>query len=179
MSMPSYIEFVESMASEGKNQTFFNSGPIHAAIVMSRIFKHSTDEIKIFSGGFNGVVSNDDAYLEYLEQFLKKGGKLKILVERDLSKKPDCLIFSILNKFSASVEMYRAAVKVIDMESKEVIHFTVGDNQFVRLEVGTKDYTAEVNFGDKVKAAELSDLFDKVWNSSKQNRIQLGATIAA
>jgi hypothetical protein len=170
-----YLDFVEGFAREGKNQVFFNSGPIHAAIVMSRIFKYSKDTVKIYCGGFSGTVSNDERYLKNLQNFLENGGQLKILAERDLSNAGKSKIFPLLRKHSSSVEMYRAQLHVRNIDINKPVHFTIGDNRMIRLETGTDDYTAEVNFGDVDKAKRLSDLFTEVWNASQGNRISLSA----
>jgi hypothetical protein len=168
-----YKAYVESLAISGQDQYFFNSGPIHAAIVMSRIFKYSHNTIKIYCGGFNGTVSNDEQYLKYAKQFLEKGGKLKILVEKDLSNAGLSNIYAILKKNSANVEMYRAQINVVNTTTNDPVHFAVGDDKMLRLETGVEDYTAEVNFGNPEKAKHLSSLFDQVWNASKANRINL------
>lgn len=168
-----YKAYVESLARNGQDKVFFNSGPIHAAIVMSRIFKYSNDTVKIFCGGFTGTVSNDDQYLKHLQMFLDRGGKLKILAEKDLSNAGTSQIFDILRKHPSSVEMYRAQNNVIDTTTKESVHFAIGDEKMLRLETGTNDYTAEVNFGNPEKAKVLSNLFETVWKTSQANRISL------
>lgn len=110
--MQNYIDYVESLAKSGGDEFFYNSGPDHASIVMSRIFKYSTHQIRIFCGGFNGVVSNDPDYLKYLELFLQRGGKLKILAEQNLSNDNSLAIFKVLRKYSANVEMYVTNLRV-------------------------------------------------------------------
>lgn len=163
--MASYKEFVENLASEGRDELFFNSGPTHAAIVMSRIFKYSSDIIRIYCGGFNGAISNDEEYLKYLELFLKKGGNLKILVEEDLSKQQS-KIYGILQKYKSNVEFYPTPFRVIGSKGKPM-HFTVGDDKMLRLETGVDDYTAQVNFGNKDDAKIFSNIFDDLLNKSK------------
>lgn len=168
-----YKIFVESLAKSGIDQVFFNSGPIHAAIVMSRIFKYSQEKVDIYCGGFTGTVSNDEQYLKHLSQFLERGGKLRVLAEKDLSKAGGNEIFRVLKKHRSSVEMRRAEIKVIFKSTNEPVHFAVGDDRMLRLETGTADYTAEVNFGDPQKAKSLENLFDRVWNESRNNLIDL------
>jgi hypothetical protein len=155
--MMNYIEFVEKLASEGKNEIFFNSGPEHAAIVMGRIFKYATQDVRILCGGFNGTVSDDDEYLKYVDAFLQRGGKLQILVEEDLSKGP-AKIFKILRKHKSNVEIYVTPLKV-KVNDKHV-HFAIGDTGMLRVETGTSDYTAQVNFGSPAEAEPFINLFD-------------------
>ena len=101
--MKEYFDFVESLAINKENKVFFNSGPIHAAIVMSRIFEYSRDEVNIFCGGFSGAVSNDPTYLSCLDSFLKRdNSKIRILVE-DYEKNKNSKVYSILKKHKSKV----------------------------------------------------------------------------
>jgi len=166
-----YTEFVENLASKGKDEVFFNSGPEHAAIVMSRIFKYSNKEVRILCGGFNGAVSNDEEYLKYLEAFLQRGGRLKILAEEDLSKGAS-KIFKILKKHRQNVELYLTHSRVTLKDTP--VHFAVGDDKMLRLETGTRDYTAQVNFGDASEADIFIRLFDNnLMPGSKEKPISL------
>lgn len=169
--MLNYTEFVEKLASQGKDEVFFNSGPEHAAIVMSRIFKYANKEVRILCGGFNGAVSNDEEYLRYLEAFLQKGGKLKILVEEDLSQ-GQSKIFKVLRKHKNNVEIYVTPFRVAVKDKP--IHFAVGDDKMLRLETGTGDYTAQVNFGDAAEANTYIRLFDvNLMPGSKEKPVSL------
>lgn len=166
--MDKYRDFVENAAKavfngSDENQVFFNSGPIHAAIVMSRIFKYSEKEIKIFCGGFNGIISNDEDYLRYLDVFLNKGGSLKIFVERDNSMNPSSKIFKVLRKYPDNYELYQTDVLVTENEHEKPIHFMIGDERFLRVETDTVDYTAKVNFGNLEEAAKFSKIFDEIY----------------
>jgi hypothetical protein len=156
-AMLNYTEFVEKLASEGTDEIFFNSGPEHAAIVMSRIFKYANSEVRILCGGFNGAVSNDEDYLKYLDGFLQKGGRLKILAEEDLSKTPS-KVFKLLRKHKESVEIYLTPFKVLVKDKP--IHFAIGDDKMLRIETGTDDYTAQVNFGNSAEARDYISMFD-------------------
>jgi hypothetical protein len=170
--MPSYTNYVELMAREYQDKVFFNSGPIHAAIVMSRIFKYSKDIVRIYCGGFDGVVSNYDEYLEYLSGFLKEGGRLKILAQEDRSKGPG-KIFKVLKRFPNSVQMYRTSTKVIFKDTQQPLHFTVGDDRMVRLEVGIDNYAAQVNLGNKEEASMLINIFDGIFEKTHDEIILL------
>ena len=164
--MENYLDFVETAAKEGHDKIFFNSGPNHAAIVMSRIFKYSSNVIKIYCGGFNGTVSNDEEYLKYLDIYLHKGGKLEVIVEEDLSNGAS-KIFKILKKYKDNVSIYQTSSRIVDSNTKKPIHFTIGDNKMIRLETDIKDYTAQVNFKNIEQASMLSSVFEKIFNKPK------------
>lgn len=159
----SYYDFVATLAKSGENKLFFNSGPVKAAIVMSRIFHHAEETIRIYSGGFNGAISNDEEYLKQLQYFLQKPDtSLKILVQEDYSCEPHCKIFSVLRKFSEKVIIHHTESKV-SMQSGNIsnhIHFTIGDKRMIRIETGIHNYTAQANFNDGENAKILIDLFE-------------------
>lgn len=168
--MQHYIDFVETLAREGQDKVFFNSGPNHAAIVMSRIFKYSREIVRIYCGGFNGTVSNDEEYLEYLYDFLDRGGKIKVLAQEDFTKGPG-KIFRILKKYAGQVEMYKTYSNVVYNATNQPLHFTVGDNKMLRLETGITDYTAQVNFGNEANAKIFIDIFDQILEKSRSEPV--------
>lgn len=171
--MTDYIDFVETLARDGQDRVFFNSGPIHAAIVMSRIFKYSHDVIKIYCGGFNGAVSNDEEYLKQLQSYLEKGGKLEILVEADMSQNESSKIYRILRKHKDKVNIKHTPLRFVNEKTRQPIHFTTGDGKMFRLETGTSDYTAQVNFGDTDQAKRLDAAFNEVFNKQQNVAIPL------
>lgn len=175
--MKEYFDFVDELAKNREDKVFFNSGPIHASIVMSRIFKYSNNIIRIFSGGFNGTVSNDKEYLYYLESFLKKGGKLKILVE-DYNSNSKSKIYEILKqpKYINQIEIKQTSSRVnsVDIDTKETnpIHFTIGDENSIRIETNPKNYTAEVNFKSN-DAKILIEIFENIFEQDNSKKLNL------
>ena len=164
--MENYLDFVESAARDGQDKIFFNSGPNHAAIVMSRIFKYSKEVVKIYCGGFNGTISNDEDYLKYLEVYLFNGGKLEIIVEQNLSNGPS-KIFKVLKKYPNNISIFQTNSRITDSTTMKPIHFTIGDNKMTRVETDTTDYTAQVNFGSQSQAEMLNIVFEKINNKPK------------
>jgi Iap family predicted aminopeptidase len=173
--MQDYGTFVDALAKVREDRTFFNSGPNHAAIVMSRIFKYSDKVVRIFSGGFNGAVSNDSEYLQELEGFLSRGGKVQVVVEKDLSDKESTKIYKVLRKFPDRVAVYQTDLQVLNQETKQPVHFAVGDETMLRVETSTDDYTAQVNFGNVDEAATFIKVFDQLLDASKNGKISLHA----
>lgn len=159
-TIQNYAGFVEVLAREKQNKVFFNSGPNHAAIVLSRIFKYAKNVVKIHCSGFTGTISNDPDYLYYLEDFLKRGGKLVVLAEQDLTNST-AKVFPLLKKYSRQVQYYQTALRVAIPE-KGRVHFAIGDNSMLRIETDTTDFTAQVNFGDKKQAAVYNRLFEEM-----------------
>lgn len=173
LEIKEYTEFVEKLASTSENEVFFNSGPVHAAIVMSRIFKYSEKNVKIFCGGFNGEVSNNDEYLKYLDEFLSKPEtSITAIVENDLSKSEDSKIFAVLKNYPKKVNLYHTTRRVwYESESNDTrkfVHFAIGDDKMLRLETGIDEYIAQVNFGDITDTKEWVDLFDQLLKTNPQ-----------
>lgn len=160
--MKEYFNFVENLAKNKENKDFFNSGPIHASIVMSRIFKYSNNEVKIFCGGFTGAVSNDPLYLSTLEEFLEKPEtKMKILVE-DYENNKTSKVYSIFKKYKSKVEIFTTPARVVINDTERPIHFTLGDNKMLRLETNPEDFTAQVNF-NSTDSSSIVSLFDDIY----------------
>jgi hypothetical protein len=165
--MDKYKDFVENAARRvtSEKQVFNNSGPIHAAIVMSRIFKHSTKEVNIFCGGFSGTISNDEEYLKHLDGFLTRGGNLRMFVQADNSKNPDAKIFKVLRKHPGKYELYKTEMNIT--EHNVPVHFMTGDNVFLRVETDILDYSAKVYFGDTSQTKKYNDVFEQLYNYPK------------
>ncbi len=171
--MNEYLNFVESLAQEGgTDQIFFNSGPNHAAIVFATMFKYANQEVSMYCGGFSGEVSNDKRYQRELEGFLSRNGHLRILVENDHSANPQSQVYSILRKYDSQVKVYLAQGRMT-AKNGDPLHFALADNRMYRLETGTADYTAEVNFNNPEKVEILSNYFEQILATSRNNPIAL------
>jgi hypothetical protein len=173
INMENYSSYVEALAREGKDQAFFNSGPNHAAIVMSRMFKYSNNLIRIYCGGFNGAVSNDEEYLSQLQGFLERGGRLHLLVEKDNSNNEMSKIYKVLRRYKNQVDVQYTPLRFVNEETRKPIHFSTGDKKMIRVETGTDDYTAQVNFGSEKDAEYFISAFDKIFNNQENRKIPL------
>jgi hypothetical protein len=168
--MKEYFDFVEGLAKNKENKVFFNSGPIHASIVMSRIFEYAQSDVKIFCGGFSGAVSNDPLYLESLERFLKRENtSLKILVE-DYETNKNSKIYSLLKKYTSKIAIFQTKERVVNAQNGHLIHFTIGDDKMLRLETNPNDFTAQVNFQSS-DAKSISAIFDNLFGKSDSNTL--------
>lgn len=162
--MANYLHFVEDLAKSSTDEFFFNSGPIHAAIVMSNIFRFSNKIVRIYTGGFNGAISNDKNYRINLEAFLSRdGSKMKILALKDYRKKETCKIFSILDKYIHKVEYKLTDSIVINKDDNTPIHFTIGDEKMTRVELNISNYIAQVNLGNHDFANKYIKTFEEIW----------------
>jgi hypothetical protein len=167
--MTNYFDFVDRLAKAGDNRTFFNSGPMHASIVMSRIFKYAKSEVLIFCGGFSGEVSSDSLYLKNLEYFLnKENTKLKVAVEV-YSKNEHSKLHALLRNFLTKVEFYETDSRIINTEKGSRIHFTVADKKMLRIETDVENFTAQVNFNSP-DGEKFGKIFEDIISSNEKTR---------
>jgi hypothetical protein len=174
--MNQYREYIKDLAKQGKSVVFYNSGPDHAALVMATIFATAKDTIRVFAGNFSGEISSKEEYRNGLENFLSRGGKIKVLLEKEKfeSRTEEPKIFDILRFYSIinpkNVEVKKHSNKLFRAgEEKEKnqlheIHFTVADGKMYRVEDDTKSFTAFGNFNDAEASKNLSLIFDDIFN---------------
>ncbi|MBL0258524.1 MAG: hypothetical protein IPQ03_13805 [Bacteroidetes bacterium] len=139
-----YDEAIKTLADLKDSEIFDNSGPDHGTIVMSNIFRTATDHIRIFAGNLNGMVSKDE-YLKELENYLSKGNKLSLILEktpyRD-SKKTTAI--DIIEKYQKKFPN-KISITCLNKNNPFLnlgIHFTVGDDRMYRFETDVTKFTA-------------------------------------
>ncbi len=178
--MEEYKNYILNLANNSSNVVFYNSGNEHAAFVMSTIFEHSHNEVKIYAGDFLGNVSDQDCYRQALDQYLRTGGKLKVLLNKYDTLKTRPKIFEILkfhkllNKDSVLIKSY--AGKLIDTRANTEVHFTIAKSansevfNMYRLENNIEEYTATGNFNDSETSGILSSLYDEIFSDSDKSK---------
>jgi hypothetical protein len=173
-----YKEYIRDLARHSKNVVFLNSSAQHASMVMSTIFDASKGSVKIFAGNLRGDVSSDSEYQSSLSQFLRKKGRLQILLEEyEKSQPPN--IKSLLRYFKISdpacidIRLLNNYELRLGENNDQRIHFCVADRKMYRLETNTELYLAKGNFNDPATADKLSDIFDQVFFSEKSSPIDI------
>ena len=165
-----YDEAIKTLADLKDSEIFDNSGPDHGTIVMSNIFRTATDHIRIFAGNLNGMVSKDE-YLKELENYLSKGNKLSLILEktpyRD-SKKTTAI--DIIEKYQKKFPN-KISITCLNKNNPFLnlgIHFTVGDDRMYRFETDVTKFTARCSFNDSAFAINLLKIFDTLEASGKR-----------
>lgn len=179
--MEEYKNYISNLAKLGSNVVFYNKGNMHAALVMSTIFDYSKSNLKIYAGNLNGGVSDQACYRESLDQYLRNGGKVEIILNDYDPKNANPKIFNILkyhkllNDEVVSVKSYKG--KLIDNKSQHEVHFTVSSSleegvlNMYRLENNIKEYTASGNFNDIVTSELLGTIFGEVSNDTDKCKV--------
>lgn len=168
-----YKDYIRSLASQDKNVVFFNSGPEQAAFVLSTMFEHAKNDVKIYAGNFAGNISSQKNYKEGLQKYLRTGGKLRILLQQDkidpAAKEPD--IFELLRFFSVikpdQISIKKHSFRVTKGEGTPEMHFAVADDKMYRLEEDIEKFKAVCNFNDKEVVSKLSKLFDEIYSDPR------------
>lgn len=159
-----YQRIVEQLALEGKPLTFNNSGPSHASIVISTIFKYTKKIIRIYAKNLDGTISNIGDYQNELNEMVNRDIKIKLII--DELPKPFSEAFLILHDFSAKS---KATIKFSSQEFRNGIafhynpntHFIIGDEEKFRLEYDNFKHQALCGFNNLKISAQLISLFDE------------------
>ena len=162
-----YKVAVKRLADTNSNFVFTNSGADHARVVMETIFKTSKEHINIFAGDLNGAVSKGD-YLLALENYLKSGRSISVLLEKyDEKKTSEALELLLKYKKSGqtNISIAIANPKSLDASIKNN-HFTVGDNHMFRFETDMINYTAVCNFNDPASSERFNNIFFRLSQDS-------------
>lgn len=180
VELKEYVEYIRGLAQNNKDVVFYNSGEHHAALVMSTIFDNSKD-VRIYAGCFSGEISGQDEYRNSLENFLGRGGKLKVLLEKNKleERKEEPKIFDILRFYSivkpGSVQIKKHSNLLVKQDKtkngEEIneVHFTVADGKMYRVEDNINSFSAFGNFNDKKFSEDLIAIFDKIFGDEKSS----------
>ena len=168
--MNNYKRFVADLASERSDMTFLNSDKDHAIEVLTQIFKHSNSDVRIFAGSLCSDVGNSLDYIESLSDFIERGGKVHILLNKyDSESAKSSSLFKRLAYYiseNKSIIVKQTSSKPYfsnDPEKKE-IHFTLGDDKAYRIETDISKRMAECNFNNPMVAKIYIDFFEKLFN---------------
>jgi hypothetical protein len=165
-----YAKAVSVLAENRDSTVFSNSGPGHATIVLSNIFRFATDHIRMFAGDLNGIVSKGD-YLIRLHEYLSNNNRFSLILEKELdneyikNNKALSLIYHHKknnNKITVWYINNKEAIKSVIGD--KVFHFCVADNEKYRFETDTEKYTAVCSFNDSHKARRLIEIFNSLKN---------------
>lgn len=174
-----YKEFIHMLSETSDSRIFLNKGPEHAKIVLEQIFRQSKDILRIFAGNLCKIVGNDPSYIDALSDFVKNGGKVRILLNKyDEKLASESNLYMRLAYLksegndivvkSTTAKPYRAS----DPDQKET-HFTIGDTKAYRIETDTDKREAECSMNRPEVAEKMSEFFDALFESSKSTEIDL------
>lgn len=173
MELREYRTLIHQLAEDKNVKVFYNQDAQHAEIVLTEIFEHSKDIIRIFAAQLYENPPISDEYIRKLSDFIEKGGKVRILLndyneinvlKSELFKR---LAFYILQKKDIQLKETGATVYYTNDPDKKELHFTIGDNSIYRIETDIKGRIAEGSFNNETVAKKFIDMFDKLFGEAE------------
>ncbi len=183
---------LNELASKKSSDTLSNDGPQKANAVMSTIFNHATNEIRIFANDMDGTISEcvdcDNTFLNSLQTFLQRPGtRLKVIIEKkpDMQKQLFTFLKSKHDESKSTNELDRkvdfriaspefkteiASARPKDQNSEvdnELIHFATGDPSLFRVEYDSKSHNATFSFNNEPVTTYLNKIFDSHFKECK------------
>ena len=162
-----YRNYIEALAQSGNNEFFLNRSEDHVSVILSTIFKHSKNNIRMFIGDFDKKIPMNHYYLDALKTFIISGKKLEVLLTDQISEVNSLYRNIVLSCISS--ESNNVFIKNIDKKSSLIlsqafdnphINFTVGDERMYCIENGGQDRKSIGCFNDVLEANKLSKIFD-------------------
>lgn len=163
--MNEYIELIEKLAKDQKNEVFYNSGEDHALVVLKNIFRHADRYVDTLCGNLCSEMCEDKEYLELVDNFLSENPSrnLNILFDNYDDKFLQKGIYRILSKYPKQVKVRKLNNIRIKYEGTP-IHLTVSDDKSFRLETDIENKKAWGNFNDEEKARIFREGFELFFN---------------
>lgn len=169
-----YLNYIDSLAKEAKNEEFFNSSEEHAKIVLTAIMRYAKQYVNIYCGSMMSEVSNNEEYLNVVQDFLEKGGIMNVLLNNYDENLVDKGIYKILSLYPNKIKIkeIKDSTNIIKYNGNPV-HFTVADGKSFRLETDIINKKAWGNFNNPVDGKVLDDIFHKVFLMDKCSDIKI------
>ena len=162
---------------ENSSDIFTNADEEHAAIAFSVLFKNTNNSLKIIAESFSGDISNDDKYVEALEQCLNKPGlKAEVLVLKTpniksrgykalLKAKKELRNVEIKTASEKSIAAIKQGMTKSLLSFGETHNMSIFDDKMYRLEYLPSQYTAFLAFNDKTLAKDYTITFTAAFST--------------
>ena len=182
ISIKDYANSVEFLAKTNSKLIFESFGSENTAIIISTIFKHSKEIVRIYAKSMNGEISSDHIeYIESLNDFLYSGKSIKILLDTnecfDSNKleKHNTKLIRVFRRFmyTGNIDIRIANDKFkngmidISTDGSSAYHFTVGDDQMVRIEKDNSTHSAICSFNNLSMCKPIIRTFDTHFDMCK------------
>ena len=174
-----YRKLVDLYSETSEKRYFMNKDDRHALVVLSKIFRLSKDNIRIFAGNLCRTVGNQPEYITSLSDFIEHDGCVRILLtdfEPHLAEVSDLysrLAYYISKGKDISVKTTTEREFRSFGTDEYQVHFTVGDEESFREEYNVEERAALCCMHDPDKSKYLCKLFDRKFNSPAANSVDL------
>ena len=181
MSLVEYNVEIETIANSKRNELMWNADRSHNAIIMKEIFRHSNEidmicgEGSLFRTSFAEKVDKEVTEGDYnpmqplydqITHFLNRGGKLSIILEKKEHSFIEDLATNISPLIKDKIAEGQVLVYKLDSELKPEFHFSIGDDNKYRRELGAEEHSAFANFNDTKNTEALKKQFQILLLSS-------------
>jgi hypothetical protein len=177
-----YKKYIEECVETGKHEPsriIYNRSPIHASILICYLIASANIEICILSGALNHGIYGHIDVLSAITQFLKREGKLRILLDlcpathdapddfHELRRRNPFL--NAIHDFEFTEQA--SVVRVPSQLAKQYpFHCLIADTASFRFEQDRDKLDAIAQFGNESFARSLKARFDEIWLLSRQQR---------
>ena len=167
-TLKSYRDYLESLYNNGSNDFFTNGGKEYATVLMSVLFSHANNSVKMFCEGLNPEIFNNEELKNIFFAYIDNGGKLEILAESEKYIDSD-ILSAISGKENVSIKIIQESDKkeIFKMLHTERCNFSIFDESMIRLETDPEHFKAIGSFNRRDRALMLTTLFDKAFNNAK------------
>lgn len=177
--MNGYYDFVKGLAERKEDFVFSNSDREKMLSVFSVMFKNAEKEFRIFAGSLCNETTEDAMYIEAVTDFLERGGKLRILLNK--YSKVDAFKSKLFRRlYYLSTIGKDVCVRTTDEhpyisneEGRIEVHFSIGDSQSFRIEQNIEKRTAVCNMNGQKQAKDLVELFDNIFENYYLEEVDL------
>ncbi len=164
-SLSEYTERLEKALAKEQPHTTYNRDRFHAFAIVLAVFQHAKREVRLLSNKLDLLLYGNPLLLQTIRDFLRKGGKLRILVESEIDREHP------LAELVRSTPDDKASIRRIPAEllSKYKYNFMVMDDNGFRYESDRSKHAALAGFHDehsKKVARNLRTTFDRFSKSA-------------
>jgi|GEM_PF-2169553 len=171
---------VKTLAESNNDFVFNHKGRNQGSYVLGTIFKHAEDYVKMFVGDFNGAISDNEYYLDNLERFLNRGGKIRVLIQDIRTVPPKA--YKLISRYKGIkkddqekviIERINEKVMLEWENEKTEMHFAIADDKMFRIEYDINKYKGVASFNSPDVVEKLNkkfnQLMDRVTNLQTTN----------
>ena len=172
--LKNYKDYLDGLIRVRSNAIFTNGGKEHASILMSKMFEQTNQEIRMYCEGFKPDLITLPPYIGALEEYLKSGKKLRVLIEDDFytNVNPFNLLREERSKRCDDTIQYRlvndVSRAIIKNFSEGHCNFAVFDEDKFRLEISPEEYKAVGSFNSPNRAQVLIDVFEEAFDKANE-----------
>jgi hypothetical protein len=155
---------VTEAARTKSNMIISNRDASHAAVLFTVMFDHAEHHVRIFSGALSKKFYEQQGIIDAALRFLRKGGRLDVLVENSVEGGPagNAFVSALTDMNATIVELRLDSLPNHEKVFEDFCHFLAMDESGYRVELAKDTYEARASFNDPVITKNLIRLFESL-----------------